>query len=307
MRLGLLLLVGCNAASSQLGLSDVLQIPGAQYRPGPFPEDHGGPAASQLNTTHAAIAIDHTHEPVEGILALNARSGIFGIVGVDGAWIVPASPPDIETLGMATVRANISLTPGMPTGPFTLQVAAGDVDGVTGSAALAPVIAVADPPPAGQLVVTLEWNGAADLDLHVVDALGGEAWSDKPDTFPTPPPGTQVSPTAFLVGGILDHDGNGDCRRDGEPDEHIIWRIGDSMTPPYTGGNLLPPPPSGTYTVRVDARSLCGDPDAFWDAFASTEDGTVVGEARGIAVPDQVTYDQHGAGAGVTAFQFTLP
>ncbi len=303
MRAWLLLLIGCNAASSQLGLSDVLQIPGAQYRPGPFPEDHGGPPAAQLDTTHEMIAIDHTHEPVAGFVALNARSGIFGIVGVDGAWIVPAGPADIETTGFATVSANISLTPAMPTGPFTLELAAGDVNGITGSAAFTPVIAVADPPPPGQLVVTLEWDGAADLDLHVVDALGGEAWANKPDTFPTPPPGTQVGAMDYLLGGILDHDGNANCHRDGQPNEHIIWHIFDMSVPP----KMLPPPPSGTYTVRVDAVSMCGDPDAFWDAFATTEDGTVVGEARGIATPDLATYSNHSAGAGVTAFTFTLP
>jgi hypothetical protein len=304
--LALIALVGCgDTASSQLGLSDLLQVLGGQYRPGPFPEDHGGPTAIVLNTTHAMIPIDQTREKLSGLLDPTARSAIFGMQGVDGAWIVPAGPPESLSVN-TTASATIGLTDAMPTGPFTLELAAGNADGITGSAVLQQVIAIEAAPPAGQLVVTLEWQGAADLDLHVVDPLGGEAWSDKPDTRPAPKPGTVVSPTDFLLGGVLDHDGNGGCRRDGEPAEHVIWHLTDSMDPNIPG-NPLPPPPSGEYIVRVDARSMCGDPVAMWDAFASLPDGSVLAESRGIVVPDDVTYEQHGAGAGVTAFRFTLP
>ena len=64
-------------------------------------------------------------------------------------------------------------------------------------------------------------------------------------------------------------------------------------------------PPPGDYTVRVDAFSLCGQPDAQWQATATLADGTVAGTARWEAV-DADTRGPHAAGAGRTAFTFTI-
>jgi hypothetical protein len=59
------------------------------------------------------------------------------------------------------------------------------------------------------------------------------------------------------------------------------------------------------YTVRVDAASLCGEPDSYWTVTASLE-GSVVGQAQGVAV-NADTRGAHGAGSGVTAFTFSVP
>jgi hypothetical protein len=138
-------------------------------------------------------------------------------------------------------------------------------------------------------VISLVWDGRADLDLHVVDAEGGEAWSDKVNTMKPPVPGEPVDPLEFQKHGILDHDGNKACRRDGRPNENVIWTM---------------PPPAGNYVVRVDTRAMCGAPAAAWYV-AAYRNGELIGAARGLSSPDD-TLAPHGAGAGVTALRFSL-
>jgi hypothetical protein len=72
-----------------------------------------------------------------------------------------------------------------------------------------------------------------------------------------------------------------------------------------SGTTVDPIVPSGEYTVRVDARSMCGDASAAW-AVTVLSNGEVLAKTRGIATPDDVTYQMHGAGAGITALHFTL-
>lgn len=288
---GALALAACGAsASPDPGLGALLQIPGAQYRPGPLPAPSGGPDAIQLRTTHAAIRIGQLREKIIGVLGPGSRSAVIGIAGEDGGWLLPAGVPAFETPGDPGADATIGLADEFPPGPFTLIVAGGDAAGRFGAAASEMVVAEPVEPPAGPLVIGLAWDGVADLDLHVVDPLGGEAWSDQPNTWRPPPPGEPVDPTAFLAGGILDHDGNAGCHRDARPAEHVIWTM---------------PPPPGDYVVRVDARSLCGGPGQAWYV-AAYRDGALLGAARGEAIGDDVQLYPHGAGAGVLALRFTL-
>jgi len=283
-------LAGCGtAATSDPGLAAQLQVSGAQYRPGTLPAPSGGPAAIALRTRHASLTIGEVREKLDGVLAPGTRSAVIGIAGSEGGWLLPAGVPAFDTPDDPSVAATIGLADDFPPGPFTLVAFGGDGDGRFGVPASVELIANAAPPPAGELVIALEWDGVADLDLHVVDALGGEAWADDPNTWVPPPPGEPVDPTAYLTGGILDRDGNASCHRDGRPAEHVIWTM---------------PPPAGTYVVRVDARSLCGGPGAAWYV-AAYRNTTVLGAARGVAT-DADVQQAHGAGAGVLALRFAL-
>ncbi len=285
----LLALTACDAASSDPGLDAVLEIPGAQFRPGAFPTDEGGPAALALSTRHPTVIIDRIGEKAIGTLAPAARAAVFGIDGHDGSWIVPAGPPDLAAPGLPTAISTFGVRDGIEPGPFELKLAAADDQGRFGAAISVQVIADAEMPPAGELVVALVWDGAADLDLHVVDANGGEVWSDKPNSMPPPQPGVPVDPLDYLKFGILDHDANKACRRNGRPNEHVIWTV---------------PPPGGDYVVRVDARAMCGAPGAAWYV-AAYRNGELIGAARGFAAPED-TLPAHGAGAGVLALRFSL-
>lgn len=282
-------LVGCTAASSDPGLDALLQVQNAQFRPGPFPAEAGGPMAYGLTTQHNAIVIGETGESLRGVLDSTARGAVIGIDGIDGTWLIAAGPADLDTPGNATAKATFGVGDEFPSGPFTLRIAGSDDAGRFGPSATTTLLAKEAVEPQGELVFGLHWDSSADLDIHVVDPMGGEAWSDDPNTWVPPPPGEPVDPTAFMMGGILDHDGNKKCNRDARPNEHVVWTM---------------PPPAGEYIVRVDARSMCGDASAGWRVEVY-RNGVLLGEARGVAVPEDAQ-QQHGAGAGVLALRLAI-
>jgi hypothetical protein len=291
---------GCSGATPDLGYGSELVVEGAQFRPGDFPASTGGPPTVTFVQTHTGVVIGQVREIIHAVFDGSATGAILGIEGTPGSWIVVTQPPDVDTPGEATITRTIGTDPNMPPGPFTLLVSATDSDGRIGEPATLDYIANETMPPSGDLVVSLVWSTTADLDLHVVDPLGNEAWSGKPSTYTAPAPGDPADPTAYLSSGWLDHDGNQGCVLDGDPSEHVIWttRMGPD-------GPVAPVIPSGTYTVRVDTRSMCEDPSTSWYVEADSE-GALVGAARGLSTPDD-TLAPHGNGAGVTAMTFEIP
>ncbi len=295
------LAVACTTgASPDPGYDQTLHVVGAQFRPGPFPEPSGGPQTTSLVTPHRTIEVGQLRERVRAVLGADAHAAIVGMAGIDGTWIVVAGPPEIDTPGLPSASAVFGLSAAALPGPFTLQVAASDGDGHIGVPATLELEAIAATPPDGDLVVSLSWLGAADLDLHVVDGASGEAWSDHPTTYKPTGPGLP-DPTGYLSSGLLDRDKNASCRRDNSDGEHVIWK-------PRSGplGPVSPVIPSGTYIVRVDTRSLCGDASASW-CVAVDAAGIRLGEACGVSTSENALAGTHRAGAGVTALTFTRP
>jgi hypothetical protein len=283
------LAAACTGASPDPGLAEHLQVAGGQLRPGPFPAPSGGPAALGVSTRRGLVLLDRFDEPLTATLEPAARAAAIGLVGYRGAWIVRAGPPDADTPGLPSAKATFGLAADLPPGPIEVRVAAADAEGRFGEAATLPLMALAAPPPPGELAIGLVWGGAADLDVHVVDPLGGEAWADDPNTYVPPPPGEPVDPEEYRRHGILDRDANKDCRRDGRPSEYVVWSV---------------PPPAGSYTVRVAARAMCGDPIAHWTVVVYRA-GALVTSVRGASVPEEAGLPS-GAGAGALALRFAL-
>jgi hypothetical protein len=296
MRVWLLALAACSGVTGDPGYGRALQVFGAQFRPGGFPDATGGPATQSLVTLSPNAEIGGVRNRLHAVLDPDARAAIVGIAGADGAWLVLAGPPDIDTPGSPSATAVFGLAPATPPGPFTLLFAATDAGGRIGDPAHIDMIADAAPPPDGDLVVTLAWQGAADLDVHVVDPLGGEAWSGHPNTY-KPPIGSPPDPTARLASGMLDRDKNSACERDNSAGEDVIWTTRDGPM-----GPVPPVIPAGTYTVRVDTPALCGDASAAW-VVAVYAQGALVGSAAGVSTNEDTLYG-HRAGAGVTALTF---
>jgi hypothetical protein len=301
MRALLLVLAACaDVASSDPGLGDLLYVDGAQFRPGAFPLPNGGPLVEQASAT-GTIVLGTNDNVLHGVLDPDTRSVIVGIPGARGTWIVPAGPPDVAMPGQPSLRATFGLGEALGPGQFEIDVAAVDALSRIGDAYPVPLIAANNPPPDGDLVIGVDWTGTADLDLHVIDPTGAEVWLDHPSSYQQPPPGTPgIDPCAWATGGILDHDANANCVRDGSPSEHVIWKSRMCGTMMYA-----PAIAAGTYTVRVDARSLCSDASTPW-AVSVYREGELQGAARGIATPYDVEYAPHGAGAGITALQISL-
>ncbi len=257
----------------------MLQVPGAQFRPGPFPAETGGPAALALTTRHSEVLVGDVGESLRGVLEPSARRGdrhrrVRRYVARAGRACRPRYARQCDR------ESDVGVVDDFPARPFILRVAASDEAGRFGVSATTMLVANDLVEPPGELVFGLHWDSSADLDLHVVD-LNGEAWSDDPNTYQPPPPGEPADPLEYMNGGILDHDGNKGCHRDGRPNEHIVW---------------TKPPPAGEYVVRVDARSMCKDASAAWRVEVH-RNGELQTQARGVATPDDVL-QPHGAGAG---------
>ncbi len=93
----------------------------------------------------------------------------------------------------------------------------------------------------------------------------------------------------IATAGELDFDSNEQCVIDGRRQENVVWKQA---------------PPAGSYTVRVDAFSLCGEVAARWRVRVFLG-GTLLGQARG-QMTESDTRGDHVAGAGLTVLSFTL-
>lgn len=102
----------------------------------------------------------------------------------------------------------------------------GDATGKIGSAAS--VNATVTHVGTGNLQVSLSWDKASDLDLHVIDPSNFEIY---------------YSRKTSTSGGTLDLDSNAGCSIDHVNNENITWATAA---------------PSGTYKVLVDNWSSCG-------------------------------------------------
>jgi len=290
-------------------------VPGAQFRPGAFPAAGAGPAVLDLTPSHSTIVVGLLREQLIAHFDPSTRGAILGVMGEPGAWIVPVGPPDITQPGAPRLAQAFGLADHAPRGPLTLEVAATSATGAIGAPATFKIVAADQPPPIngacsaigtcplGQacvnavctatLMISLVWDSTADLDLHVVDPLGGEAYSGNPNTWQMPPPGSgPPDPNAFKSGGILDRDANASCVQDGQPEEDVSWQE---------------TAPSGTYVVRVEPVAMCKDAIANWYVAAYAADGSLIAAARGESTADDVSYGTHGKGGGVTALTFSLP
>jgi len=129
----------------------------------------------------------------------------------------------------------ITLDPGTRAGTLGLYVTAGTSPTQHGPFVLQnmSVLRVGS----GDVQVSVAWNTAADVDLHVVDPAGDEIYY-----------GARESAS----GGELDLDSNAACATDQPRNENVVWPTGEA--------------PSGTYIVRLD----------YWDSCAATATDYVV-------------------------------
>ena len=123
----------------------------------------------------------------------------------------------------------------------------------------------------GDVQISVTWNSAADVDLHVVEPNGTEIYYGAPRSS---------------TGGELDLDSNAGCGSDSPRAENIRWPAGRA--------------PTGRYTVRVDHWSNCGASSTNYTVrvISGTSSQTFTGTFTGSG-------DAGGAGSGVTITSFT--
>ncbi len=282
----------CNAtATDDPGRDAYMQLHGAQFVRGAMPAGSAsGPKVLSINLINSNIYPNFPNDPITGALGPTATAAAIGMQGDVGYWRVVAGVPDIATPNDPSFAETAQFSGGIIAGKYTLVVRAVDAAGNFGLPGTQILTATAAPPvepiPTGELVVTLTWAEEVNLDLHVIDPQGGDLyWGDQS----TQPPFSGDDDDAGQSYGTIDYDSNANCDIDGLDREDAVWRGA---------------PPLGTYEVRVDAASLCGQPIAHWTVQVTLQ-GKVLGEATGVAV-DADTRGSHGVGAGVAALTFDV-
>lgn len=310
------LLSGCGGADPASGITAWMRIAGAQFVAGPLTtgacngqgqvDGGGGPDASspcplvrQVALMTSQVAPGQENVPVAGSVQ-NGSAVLIGLSGDSGHWIVPTTVADVTLPNNYDFSGQLTFSPTTPVGMHSLIFRPVAADGTLGDTQAYP-LAIAPPTPTGavELLIQLNWDTESDMDLHVDvpnpndPTTPIEIWYKAPVGIPIPPPGdlTPIDPSVVAAAGYLDFDSNAGCVIDGRRQENVIFPM---------------PPAPGDYTVRVDANSLCGQPDAQWQVTAGDGQGNNFELATWEAT-DADTRGTHGVGAGRLAFTFTVP
>lgn len=271
---------------------------GVQYVPGELVDD---PAASGPRV-HAINAVFHVASgavgrTVTGTVEQSASAVLVGLVGDTGHYVVPISgfdvdnPPDLQFSALASFSR--TLVPGNT----ALRARAVAPDGTIGPGATQR-LSVDGPATTGTLVISLDWDTEADLDLHVVtpslvpDGKPVELWSGNRTTLlpRSPLQGGPYTDDELATAGVLDFDSNAQCSIDGILRETASWQVR---------------PPAGHYIVRVDTFSMCGQAAARWTLTATLNGESIAGTYAGVSTDSDTRYP-HKAGGGLTVVEFDL-
>ncbi|HXJ20178.1 MAG TPA: hypothetical protein VMT03_08085 [Polyangia bacterium] len=295
-------LAGCGGASSDPGITAYLQVANAQYVAGPLEPDPNavGPMLEAVNLQTTKVLPGQENLSFSGSVD-DGSSALIGLADDVGHWIVPASAADPLNAGAYQFQTKLSFSPALPLGTRDLIIRGVDAQGAIGPSQKY-TMTIGSTAPAGQLVISLVWDTESDMDLHVLAPNPGdpttpiEIYDKNPVGLPphvagTPPLTGDDLKNAVAAAGKLDFDSNGNCVIDGRRQENVVFTM---------------PPPSGMYSVLVDAFSLCGQVDAQWQVTATDAYGDALDSAQWEAT-DADTRGNHGAGAGRLAFTFSIP
>jgi hypothetical protein len=290
-----LLLSGCDGASAQSGVTSFFRLQDGQFVPGAIDSSEQSPTPEihRIDSTNNTVYPGITGKSINGAAGPGSMAVLIGMQGDSGYWIVPVRSQDQTSPGDFVFSAKASFSPTVPPGPALLLYRAVGVDGEVGPASTQALEIVA-PAVQGGLVISLDWDSEADLDLRVTapNALGDEVeiWSRNKSSLVRPAPGAPPPSDADLAGaGVLDFDSNSQCVIDGRCQENVVW-------------TTKPAPSLSLYSVRVDAFSMCGEVLAHWRVQVLL-DGQVVSQATG-QFSDLDTRFDHGPGAGLRALEF---
>lgn len=255
--LGLVCSVGCSSESLSEGLDEPIRIQGAQFMrgalPGSAPSDeaeapHPTSLASQGRTVvqgSSGISIVGRATPDAESIAVALRGG-----GGSGYWVQPVGTPEPQFNDEPTFGFSVAFGRDIA-GMQRLRVAAIDKHGESGTQseleicvvprvpdnlnACVPTIA----PP--ELVISLSWDRAVDLDLVVVTPSGKQVSPKDPSTVSLDDEGNPVPGEAV---GVFDLDANASCRGDGRRLENLVFQER---------------PEPGRYLIYANLFDACGE------------------------------------------------
>jgi hypothetical protein len=242
----------------------------AQFFPGSLPEGTKGPALRPLDLKSFTLFAGQANKKITADAAQGAGAVAlrFADLGT-GYWLVPTGAVDMaapQAPGDLTWEADCDFAANLPVGSHDLIFAAVSGDGVWGPQISHPFI-VDSVVPVGKVVISLVWDSAADLDLHVMLPDGKNVSPKSPVTqLPDGGSGTNNDPYNFPPGtGVFDRDSNGRCVPDNLREEDLVF---------------ADQPPPGTYLLYVDMFSSCGAPSADF-VVTVRKDGLVTDTIKG--------------------------
>ncbi|RYZ02470.1 MAG: hypothetical protein EOO73_31550 [Myxococcales bacterium] len=277
------LVVACSGESQTPGLGEPLRIQNAQFHEGALP---GRPP---LTREEAQAGVEGERPYVTGVLLNNVGvqprepgRGINGqatpdsaAIGVrfqdlgTGYWLFPTRSLD-PVSGNLEWSLRAAFGEGLPSGPQQVLLAAFDSSGKAGTQTTIPLCLLPEIPDNGSacdpsirppdVVVSLGWDAAVDLDLRVVTPTG-KVVDPKHPTTADRDEDNKVNPTAKGVGRV-DKDSYAGCFGDGFRRESLVFQ--DT-------------PPAGTYLVYAGLFDACEQAGVAFDVSihvaSSTNDG----------------------------------
>lgn len=267
---------------SDAGSDALLMIAGGTFRRAPDPRSEGGPSVLAAYLGRQRLRAGEQDKSFSGVLQAGAVGVAIGLEGDAGHWIVTAGGPVPETPDSPGFSAPLSFAENVPPGPAALRIWAVDENKRHGDALRVEFEFIEAASVDGDLVVSLRWDTASDLDLHVIIPSGVEI--DK-DNVSSSPAGAGDDDGH----GALDFDSNADCVIDRRNQENVVF---------------LTSPPNGRYRVKVDTFSLCDETIARYAVEARLH-GRQVAKAEGTST-GAATLGAHGHGAGVLALEFDV-
>ncbi|MGC4094539.1 MAG: hypothetical protein QM756_42815 [Polyangiaceae bacterium] len=282
-------LVGCeDGARFDPGFDAQLFVEHGAFVRETLPRDSGGPEVLATYLGRSYFSRATARKSFSGVLAPSASAVALELEGDRGHWVVPSGFPFPESPGTTSFDAPLSFSATIANGPHRLWVAAADEAGRYGAARSVDFTLTEQVMPASALTVSLFWDTASDLDLHLILPDGTEIYRDQPNSW-RPPTGSEPTVDAWQSGGLLDFDSNARCTIDGRNNENIWFRDA---------------PPAGQFTVRVDAFSLCSEVVARFRVEVRLGEERIA-TASGTLTSSATRFD-HAAGAGLSVLTFSV-
>lgn len=285
--ISLTLLAGCDGEGVPFarGAREPIQVRGGQLEEGAIPDDAGGPKITTLNSQANLIFAGQAGKKLTGNAAAGATAvaARFHEIGT-GYWTVPVGAPDPQTMGDLTWEMDCDFAWDIRPGTYDIDFAAVNDQGLFGPVSNLPVL-VQSAVPQGKVVISLAWDSAADLDLHLVAPNGQELDPKHPTTAVGDGGAGDMLPPGS---GLLDRDSNGGCAQDGFRREDVVFA--DAPAP-------------GVYLARVDMFASCGAPAASF-VLTVERDGKVTDTVKGRLL--DIDADGGGPGSGLFVANLTF-
>lgn len=293
--LGLLGSFGCSAETLTLGLEEPIQVQGAQFISGKLPGSAPRDEPKSPHPTSVASNGRKVEQGSEGISVLGRASADTDAIAValsggqgDGYWVLPVGTPDPQFNDEPAFSFSVAFGRDVA-GMQRLRLAAIDAHGDSGSQSeleicVAPrvpdnlnaCVPTLVPP---ELVVSLSWDRAVDLDLVVVTPSGKVVSPKDPSTAL---PDDDGNATLDESDGVFDLDSNRNCTGDGRRLENLVFQER---------------PEPGRYLVYVNLFDACDEGSV---RFTTALHEKQSGEEEGTYQVNR-TLETHGVLSGVQA------